>query len=44
MPNFLNSGDVFPSVSLSLADGGTFSFPADLETPLTIALFYRGHW
>jgi hypothetical protein len=27
-----------------LAGGGTFSFPNNLETPLTIALFYRGHW
>jgi hypothetical protein len=27
-----------------LAGGGTFSFPDNLETPMTIALFYRGHW
>jgi len=27
-----------------LAGGGSFSFPQDLETPMTIALFYRGHW
>ncbi|MDG1836029.1 MAG: hypothetical protein P8J22_11055 [Pseudomonadales bacterium] len=44
MPDFLNPGDNFPSISLSLAGGGSFSFPDDLETPMTIALFYRGHW
>ena len=44
MPNFLRPGDHFPSLSLNLADGGTFSLPNDLETPMTIALFYRGHW
>jgi hypothetical protein len=27
-----------------LTGGGTFSFPDNLETPMTIALFYRGHW
>jgi len=44
MPNFLNPGDYFPSLSLDLADGGAFSFPDDLKTPMTIALFYRGYW
>ena len=44
MPDFLGPGDNFPSISLNLAGGGTFSFPDDLETPMTIALFYRGHW
>lgn len=44
MPNFLNSGDSFPSITLYLAGGGTFSLPDDFETPMTIALFYRGHW
>jgi len=44
MSDFLSSGDTFPSISLNLAGGGSFSFPQDLETPMTIALFYRGHW
>ena len=44
MFNFLTSGDDFPAISLNLAGGGTVSFPDDLETPITIALFYRGHW
>lgn len=44
MPNFLNSGDSFPSITLCLVGGGTFSLPDDFETSMTIALFYRGHW
>ena len=44
MSEFLNSGDAFPSITLNLAGGGTFSLPEDIETPMTIALFYRGHW
>ena len=44
MSNFLTSGDDFPAISLNLAGGGTFSFPDNLDTPMTIALFYRGHW
>ena len=44
MPNFLNPGDYFPSLSFDLADGDTFSLPDALKTPMTIALFYRGHW
>ena len=39
MSNLLTSGDDFPAISLNLAGGGTFSFPNNLETPLTIALF-----
>lgn len=44
MPNFLSPGDRFPPLTLNLSDGGTLSLPDDLETPMTIALFYRGHW
>ena len=44
MSNFLKPGDDFPAISLNLAEGGTFSLPDDLKTPMTIALFYRGHW
>ena len=44
MPNFLSPGDQFPPLKLNLSDGGTLSLPDDLETPMTVALFYRGHW
>jgi len=40
----LQGGDPFPSLSLNVAGGGTVSLPDDLESPLTIVLFYRGHW
>ena len=44
MPNFLSPGDTFPPISLKIAGGGSFSLPDDLKTPMTIVLFYRGHW
>ena len=44
MPNQLDMLDTFPSVSLSLAGGGTLTLPQDIETPYAILLFYRGHW
>ena len=44
MSNFLSPGDTFPPISLKIAGGGSISFPDDLETPMTIVLFYRGHW
>ena len=44
MPNFLNPGDYLPSLSLGLAGSERLSLPNDLQAPMTIALFYRGHW
>ena len=44
MSEKLVSGDVFPSLSLKIAGGGDLHLPEDLKTPLTIILFYRGHW
>ena len=40
----LTGGNVFPELTLDLAGGGTLNLPGDLETPLTILLFYRGYW
>ncbi len=36
--------DSFPSITLSVAGGGTLTLPEDVETPYAILLFYRGHW
>ena len=44
MSDKLQGGDAFPELSLNTTDGRTLSIPGDLETPMTIALFYRGHW
>lgn len=40
----LGTGDVFPSLSLKIAGGDSINLPEGLETPLTVVLFYRGHW
>ena len=44
MVDKLSTGDAFPSLSLQIAGGDTLSLPGDLHTPLTVVLFYRGHW
>jgi len=40
----LNLLDTFPSMTLSLAGGGTLTLPDDISTTYGIVLFYRGHW
>ena len=40
----LAGGDAFPEFELRIAGGGAVSVPQDLDAPLTILLFYRGHW
>ena len=40
----LGTGDVFPSLSLKVAGGGTINLPEGLNKPLTVVLFYRGYW
>jgi peroxiredoxin len=44
MATKLNPGDTFPSMTLQSVDGTSINLPADSETPLTLVLFYRGHW
>jgi hypothetical protein len=44
MVDKLGTGDVFPSLSLKIAGGGAITLPEGLDAPLTIVLFYRGHW
>ncbi len=40
----LNPGDLFPALSLNTVGGESISLPADLDSPMTVVLFYRGHW
>jgi peroxiredoxin len=44
MSSKLNPGDMFPSMQLNTVDGGTIDLPIASGTPLTLVLFYRGHW
>jgi peroxiredoxin len=44
MADKLNTGDVFPDLTLDLADGGKLSLPGGLDARYKVILFYRGHW
>jgi len=44
MANQLTGGDTFPNLTLNMADGSSVNLPDDIETPLAVVLFYRGHW
>jgi hypothetical protein len=44
MAEKLNTGELFPRISLDLVDGSTLQLPDGLDAKYRIALFYRGHW
>jgi hypothetical protein len=44
MAEKLASGDMFPELLLNIVGGDSIKLPADLDCPMTVALFYRGHW
>ena len=44
MAEKLNTGDVFPKLTLDLADGTTLALPDGLDARYKVILFYRGHW
>jgi hypothetical protein len=44
MPEKLQQGDRFPTLTLKLADGGTIHLPDEMPTRYAAVLFYRGHW
>ena len=44
MSDKLQQGDRFPSVTLSLTDGGTITLPDEADSRYVALLFYRGHW
>jgi hypothetical protein len=44
MAEKLNTGDMFPSMTLNLVDGGTLNLPGGIESKYKVILFYRGHW
>ena len=44
MTTMLTSSDQFPDIVLTTVTEEQLQLPADLETPYTVVLFYRGHW
>ena len=44
MSGKLGIGDLFPSVQLSLVDGGSLHLPGGIDARYKVILFYRGHW
>ena len=40
----LTHGDTFPELLLNILGGDSLKLPAELDAPMTLALFYRGHW
>ena len=44
MNSKLNPGDTFPALTLNVVGGESVDLPIQSDLPLTIALFYRGHW
>ncbi|MDP6414122.1 MAG: hypothetical protein QGG54_03695 [Gammaproteobacteria bacterium] len=44
MADKLNPGKTFPELTLHVVGGGEITLPAALQTPMTILLFFRGHW
>jgi peroxiredoxin len=44
MAQKLTIGDLFPTISMEMVDGGTITLPGDLSAKYKVILFYRGHW
>lgn len=44
MAEKLNTGDVFPRMTLDLVDGSKLELPAGIDARYKVILFYRGHW
>ena len=40
----LDTGDLFPRLTLDLVNGGKLELPAGLDARYKVILFYRGHW
>jgi len=44
MAEKLNTGDVFPTLTLNLVDGSALELPDGIDAKYKVILFYRGHW
>jgi len=44
MADKLDSGDMFPQMTLTTTREDLLTLPQDIATSFAIVLFYRGHW
>ena len=44
MAEKLDTGEVFPSLTLQLVDDQSLTVPDDMDGKYKVILFYRGHW
>jgi peroxiredoxin len=44
MAKQLKPGDLFPTYTVPITDGGTLNIPADLAGEYAVIIFYRGVW
>ena len=44
MAEKLNTGDIFPKLTLDLVDGTKLVVPEGMDARYKVILFYRGHW
>ena len=44
MAEKLNTGDIFPKLTLDLVEGTKLVVPDGMDARYRVILFYRGHW
>jgi peroxiredoxin len=44
MAEKLNTGDLFPKLTLNLTTGSKLELPDGIASRYKVVLFYRGHW
>ena len=44
MAEKLDSGELFPKLTLNIVDGGRLELPDGVDAKYKVILFYRGHW
>ena len=44
MAEKLNTGDIFPKLTLDLVEGTKLVVPDGMDARYKVILFYRGHW
>jgi hypothetical protein len=44
MAEKLDTGNIFPTLTVQCVGGKTLALPGDLDGKYKVILFYRGHW